>query len=264
MLRHRVVPFEIKSSEPDGSSFTGYAACYNNVDAYRHILAPGCFNDSLSDFIHNDGFIGGMNHNWDEPVGRPTDVKEDANGLMVTGSVVETAHGKDVRILLSQGIVRKLSIGFMIKGHEYLEDADAVKEYWKSNSYKPSAQDEAMSKYGALLVTKGVLKEASPVMFPANDRADIIGVKSEDPDLLGIEVLQKLCNQVRFLTADPKSVEYIQALGGPLMKDLLEALSPFANPPREDPSELGSLEKVKYLKAAHEQVARFQALLAGV
>ncbi len=253
----KAVPFELKSAEPDGSQFTGYAACYNSVDAYRHILEPGCLKDSLHDFLHKDGFIGGMNHNHSQPIGKPIDVKEDANGLIITGSVVDTNHGKDVKILLKEGVVRKLSIGFYINAWERLEDADAVDNYWQSKGYTPSAQDKAMVQYGALLVKKGTLKETSPVMIPANGGADIFGVKADDP-MTALSQLEQISTTLKMLAQSPAGKD-LWKMASPLLEEVRVTLVSLAADPDQPAREL----QLMHLKAMGQN-ARLQKLLVGV
>ncbi len=172
----KILPFELKSASGDNSTFAGWANAFFNIDAAQEIVDKGAFTDTLPEFM-DSGFIGGLNHNWDCPIGKPTSAQEDDKGLFVEGKISPTEHGKDCMILLKDKVIRKMSIGYRVLGAEMLEDAEAVAEYWKSRGYAPSAKDIAASQYGARLLTKLHLFEFSPVVAAANDMADITRVK---------------------------------------------------------------------------------------
>lgn len=210
-LDYVTVPFELKNASGDGSTFEGWAACFNNVDGYGDIIAPGAFNDGLKSFL-NDGFIGGMNHDWDQPIGRPTSAEEQEKGLYVAGEISDTSHGKDCKILLKDGVIKKLSIGFRTTGREYLEDADKVNAYWMKAGYTPSAEDIASAQHGARLLTKIRLYEFSPVTVPANNRADITQVKSDLGSLNFAEQTNRVLGYLEDLIGRAEAVKALRAV----------------------------------------------------
>lgn len=202
----KILPFELKSASGDGSEFAGYANCFNNVDAAQEIVAPGAFKDTLEEFMAT-GFIGGLNHQWDSPIGRPVSAKEDATGLFVEGKISPTMHGKDCMVLLKDNVIKKMSIGYRVLGDEVLADAKEVEDYWKDVGYKPSAKDIAASQYGVRLLTKLRLMEFSPVTVPANDMADITRVKRYDADEIVTErQFEKLLRDVGFARDAAKTI----------------------------------------------------------
>lgn len=177
-LQFKTFPFEVKSSASDGSTFEGLVSVFHNIDSYNEIVDDEAFNADLSDFMA-EGFIGGLNHNWDDPIGTPQPgTKVAKNGLHLVGSVIDTAHGMDVRKMLKAGVVKKLSIGFRTLGRQTLETAEEVEEYWKSKGYSPNADDLARAQSGATVLTRIKLYEGSPVTVAANDLAVITAVKA--------------------------------------------------------------------------------------
>jgi HK97 family phage prohead protease len=212
-LERKTVAFELKAVGDDGGWFEGYAAVFNNIDWWGDIIAPGAFQDTLPQFL-KEGFVGGLNHGWSDPIGKPLEASEDQRGLFVKGSIEETAHGKDCRVLIKEGVVKKMSIGFLAKDRSYLETAEEVEKYWQSVGYTPSEEDRALSKCGARLLTKVRLYEFSPVTLPANGRADITDAKS-GPDGLpalhehSLQVIEDLEGLVKRLsgTAQKRSGE---------------------------------------------------------
>ena len=177
-MQFKSVPFEVKASNPDGSSFEGKASPFWNIDSYGEIVDDKAFDQDLGDFLEN-GFVGGLNHDWSNPVGKPmSGTRAMGDHLHIKGSVIDTTHGLDVRKLLSAGIVRKLSIGYRTMGDMMLNDADEVANYWDTKGYTPNAQDIARAQMGARVLTRIKLLEVSPVTVPANDLAMITAVKA--------------------------------------------------------------------------------------
>lgn len=191
-LQFKTFPFEVKSSAPDGSQFQGLVSVFHNIDSYGEIVDDTAFNADLQDFLEN-GFIGGLNHNWDNPIGKPqagTRITE--KGLHLVGNIVDTSHGMDVRKLLSNGVVKKLSIGYSTLGTKLLQDAEEVQAYWQSKGYTPNETDLARAEHGATVLTRLKLYEGSPVTVPANDLATITAVKAAQARTL----LQELIDDV--------------------------------------------------------------------
>lgn len=179
-LELKILPFEMKATEGDGSEFEGIASGFNNVDSYGDIICPGAFKDTLPQFL-SDGFIGGLNHDWDNPIGKPTKAKETALGLEVGAKISDTTAGRDVKILLKDGVIKKLSIGFMTLMRTWLDTAEEVMAYWESVGYTPSLEDTMNAAYGVRLLQKVRLFEFSPVTVPANSLCDITNIKSGSP-----------------------------------------------------------------------------------
>lgn len=172
----KILPFELKSASGDGSQFSGYANCFHNIDAAQEIVAMGAFKDTLAQFM-DVGFIGGLNHSWDCPIGKPVSAVEDMKGLFVEGKISATMHGQDCMVLLKDNVIKKMSIGYRVEGTTELADAEEVASYWKDNGYTPNTSDIALAQRGATVLTKLFLYEFSPVTVPANLLADITRVK---------------------------------------------------------------------------------------
>ncbi len=175
-MERKTLPFEMKVNTME-SEIQGYASAFNNLDDVGDIVAPGAFADSLGEFIAS-GFLGGLNHDWDNPIGRPLEAHEDGKGLWIRGAISDTAAGQDCHRLMKDGVITKLSIGFRTLEQKYLDTANAVRDYWRNVGYAPSRDEWARAAQGARLITKAQLIEVSPVTVPANRLAEIIGVKT--------------------------------------------------------------------------------------
>ncbi len=180
-IEHKSLAFTLKTASEDGGEFEGLASAFYCIDDsyWNDIIAPGAFKADLPEFLES-GFVGGCNHDWDQPIGRPTFAEETPEGLSVKASISETTHGKDMRVLMKDGVIKRMSIGFRTLAREYLQTAEEVMSWWVRHGYTPSSEDVAKSQYGARVLTRIKLYEFSPVAVPANQRAVITGVKSGD------------------------------------------------------------------------------------
>ena len=161
--RFRSGAFKLKDLDEKTGHFTGYASVFGNVDSYRDVLEMGAFKKTLSENGHRVKVL--WQHDPYTPIGRPVEMREDDRGLYVEAKVSETTAGKDALILLRDGVIDELSIGY-----------SPVKDVW-----------DADSKTRRLTEVK--LWEFSPVTWAANDLALIQGVKhldDLDPALLAL------------------------------------------------------------------------------
>jgi HK97 family phage prohead protease len=240
----KILPFELKSASGDGSTFAGYSNAFFNIDTAQEIVDKGAFLETLPEFMAT-GFIGGLNHNWDCPIGKPMSAQEDAKGLFVEGKISPTEHGKDCMVLLKDGVITKMSIGYRVLGAEMLDDAEAVANYWKDRGYTPSAKDIAAAQYGAKLLTKLHLYEFSPVTVPANSMADITRVKRYDADEIDNERdFEKFLRDAGFARAAAKTI-CVSGFKALRQRDVEEAPTeadeekseapPTPDPPTEEP-----------------------------
>ena len=181
-MKHSIVGCQFKMDDADDKTFHGYATAYYRVDdsSYRDVIAPGAFDGSLKMFLE-EGFIGGLNHDWEEPIGRPVAVEADTHGLRFKACISDTQKGRDARTLMSDGVIKRVSIGFKVLpgGADYIGGIDGMKKCWDEWGYMPSEEDAEKAEKGCRVIRKGRLFEISPVTVAANAGAVIMGVKSE-------------------------------------------------------------------------------------
>ena len=146
--------YELKDSyvDMDERTFKGYASTWDE--------------DKVGDVIHQGSFIKSINEAFpakrikvlwqhSEPLGMPTEMYEDNIGLYVKGKVSKTRLGDEALELMRDGVVDRMSIGFMIPQGKADYDEDGVRH-----------------------IREVKLMEFSPVTFPANEAAIITGVKN--------------------------------------------------------------------------------------
>lgn len=155
-LEFKSYRFELKDIDttPEGRvRFNGYASVFGNEDSYGDVIEQGAFRKTLSE---NAGRVKILwQHDPYTPIGKPTVMKEDAVGLYTEGLLSRTTQAKDAGILLEDGVVDELSIGF--------------------SPVKFAMRESQRS--GGRSLQEVRLWEYSPVTWAANDLATITGVK---------------------------------------------------------------------------------------
>lgn len=145
-------------ADGDTGRFSGYASVFGGVDSYGDTIVKGAFELTLKKHGKPKMFFG---HDWSTlPIGKWTVAKEDDHGLFVEGELtLASSMGRDVYAALKHGTLDGLSVGgFVSKGDFDETETGRVIRRWS------------------------VLKEISPVTFPADSAAtvDLASVKGED------------------------------------------------------------------------------------
>lgn len=166
----------------DSGGFEGYASVFYKLDRHGHVVMPGAFLKSLKKFL-NEGFIGGIGHDYGKPIGKYTKAYEDHRGLYVVADLSDVPEAKTVRTLLKDGVLTKLSIGYEQMETEKVS-MNHLKDIWEKAGYKPNEDDRFRIKQfgrdGVTLIKEANLLEVSPVSIPSNDDARILAYKSLD------------------------------------------------------------------------------------
>lgn len=169
------VPLELKEIDADGH-FVGYASIFNNIDSYRDIVMPGAFEKTIK---KTKGIFPILaDHDPYKQIGWNTEAEEDKRGLKVTGQLnMEVQLARERHSLAKQakeiGGKSGLSIGYVTK----ISERDETKRTKK--------------------LLEVDLWEYSFVVFPANDKANVVRVKT---------LMENLGISVDY-TEDPKGLE---------------------------------------------------------
>lgn len=192
---------QVKEISEDGE-FSGYASVYDVIDAYREVVAPGAFANSLRSWAAKDRLPPALwQHDRREPVGPFRKMVEDQKGLYVEGQLLvdDVQRAREARALMKAKAVSGLSIGF-----------DVVVEEWDSKT--------------KLLTLKEIdLWEVSIVTFPANEAAQVEAVKSIMDDMRARSGLPSVRQFEGFLREAGFSNSQAKAIAsrglGPLLRD---------------------------------------------
>jgi HK97 family phage prohead protease len=149
-----------KSFSDDGKYgyFEGYGSIFGNIDSGGDIIERGAFIDSLAQRMPKMLW----QHSSSEPIGVYEVAYEDEKGLFLRGKIfLEISRGREAYILLKNGAIDGLSIGFRSGQSEWREE---------------KVEEQYIRRY-----TKANLYEVSLVTFPMNELANIHAVKSAIP-----------------------------------------------------------------------------------
>ena len=108
---HKTLSFRTEEYDEESGIFSGYAAVYGNIDSGGDIIEPGAFTKTIAEgwervkilALHNDCWL---------PIGRPLELREDSNGLFIKAKISDTSMGRDIKVLLKDGVLTELSIGY--------------------------------------------------------------------------------------------------------------------------------------------------------
>lgn len=154
--------------EDDGSTFTGYASTFGNVDLGGDTILKGAYKETLK--------VNGMpkmffNHDqYAVPIGKWLKAVEDDYGLLLTGEFTPgNTMAEQVRAALKHGTVDSMSIGYALKAGDFQETAT-----------------------GRTIKRVARLAETSIVTFPMDPHAkvDLASVKSFTDELAAVETIR--------------------------------------------------------------------------
>ncbi len=136
---------QFKSDNNENLIITGYASVFDTVDNYNDIIASGAFKSA--DFQKVKLL---WQHDHTKPIGIINRLYEDEKGLFLEASInCNLSQGRETALLIKQGAVDGLSIGFTVNKSSFGKD-------------------------GSRVITDIKLWEISVVTFPANSRAQIV------------------------------------------------------------------------------------------
>ena len=158
----KAVPLEEAELSVDGTSgrFQGYGSVFNGEDSYGDTILENAYEPALK------GLGSGVlpiffNHAiYDVPIGKWTSVTQTNKGLFCKGQLtLSIGKAAEVYEALKAGTVTGLSVGIGLQKSDY---------DWKSGGM------------GRTIKSVSLLREISVVNFPADSKARVSVVKSED------------------------------------------------------------------------------------
>lgn len=145
--------FQINVIEESTGVITGYGSVFGNVDSWGDVVEKGAFLRTIEQ--RKIPIL--WQHNSDEPIGLWDEISEDDYGLKMRGHLLidDVAKAREAYALVKSGVVNGLSIGYIPKDYSY--DVENYRHISDVNLY-----------------------EVSLVTFPANEKAIITDIKSDD------------------------------------------------------------------------------------
>jgi uncharacterized protein len=189
---------------------TGYYSVFGNVDSDGDMIMPGAFTKTI-----NENGPQGKNrimhlwqHNPLEPIGKPSLLKEDGEGLYFETKLAKTTRGIDALKLYEDGIINEHSIGFNVVRKEqksnYVEIHD-IKLWegstvtWGANSMTRTTGIKSLNDIETILTQKETIYKALKK-----------GTYTDETFLLLIEQLEYFDNELKSyeqVSTQPEQVE---------------------------------------------------------
>ena len=146
------------TEDEDKYLFEGYASTFNNVDSGFDRILPGAFTKTIK---NRNKSIKVMRDHY-TLIGVIESAIEDEKGLFVKGKISKTATGMDTYLLMKDGAITDMSIGYVVIESNYItEDKKEIREIKEVELY-----------------------EISVTPWGMNSQAEITDVKSRDADTI--------------------------------------------------------------------------------
>lgn len=162
-LCYKSTAFDVKAMGDDGSgSFDLYASVFGNVDRHGEIVTPNAFKN-LDEFVASGwGAVNHTNYGPDLGIAMIDEATQDAIGLRIKGRFHSTADAQSVRTKIRERMAASKAVKCSF-GYEVLDATEEMRE----------------GKRVVLLKALNI-HEFSFVNSPANPKAEVVGMKSDE------------------------------------------------------------------------------------
>lgn len=158
MMEYKSFPaeFQIKQDDSDGMTFEGYASTFGNVDDGNDIIKRGAFKRTINNrFKRGQGsLIKVLRGHWDL-IGIPIAMSEDDHGLFTESKVSHTPLGEETMVLIKDGALDRLSIGYKAIKFEKDEETD-IRTLKEIKLYEYSVVEFAMNEMAQITGSKAL------------------------------------------------------------------------------------------------------------
>ncbi|OLN21715.1 hypothetical protein BTO30_13515 [Domibacillus antri] len=193
-IEQKALTFEIKAVDDETNIIEGYASTFGgDPDAYGDVIKKGAFTKTIQESGDRIKFL--WQHDWNHPIGKVVEVREDDIGLYFKAKISSTTKGQEAMQLMKDKVIDRVSIGYRT----------VKSEYDNENNIR--------------ILTEIRLFEISAVTFPANDNAVITNAKNAPEQKAGRVLSKQNENLVRGV------LDAVKSLIEPL-EELLAAVDP--------------------------------------
>lgn len=159
-----VKSFEIKADKQESNLYIeGYGLRFGNLDSWNDIIEPGAVDAFMDDEKARRRCKLCAMHDMMTPIGVIEEMKVDENGLWFRAKISNTDAGKDMAILIEDGVINEFSIGYRAKKWWYDEEKE-IRHLTDIYLYEISAVTRAANDEAVLTNTErkgeGEMKQA--------------------------------------------------------------------------------------------------------
>jgi hypothetical protein len=108
---YKRLKFDLEEYDEEQGIFSGYAAVFGNIDTGGDIIEPGAFTKTIAEGWERVKILA-LHNDYELPIGKPLELREDAHGLYIKGKISDTTTGRDVKTLLRDRVLNEMSIGY--------------------------------------------------------------------------------------------------------------------------------------------------------
>ncbi len=172
-IKRRTMAFRATDAADGKTTVAGHGVAWGSRNFYGEVFVPGAFVDTLSRKSSTKPLIIGYEHR--EAIGRWTTHREEPDlGLYLEGPISDTTSGRDAAVLVRDGVITGLSIGFYDDDWVYASAGERV------TFDTPYGQRAFQNDEPTFYIVRCELVEVSLVMAPADDEARLVAVRSRD------------------------------------------------------------------------------------
>ena len=187
--------FELKDVDSNSKKVSMYLAKFDNLDSDGDVIRKGAFTKSLKEhgvLTESNRKIAFLrHHDWQQPIGKFIELKEDSEGLFAVAKMGRTQIAEDSFKDYEDGIIREHSIGF-----QYIKDKMKFVE------------DKSFGGKGYFEIKEVKLFEGSAVTFGANSLTNVISItKGEQRETFLSDLNANFNNTLKTLTERMESSE---------------------------------------------------------
>lgn len=154
---YKTFHFELKSADDENGEFSGYAAVFGNRDSGNDIIEKGAFTKTLTEDFDRIKILF-QHEDYDLPIGKPLELREDEKGLFIRGRISDTQKGRDIRTLLKDGVLNELSIGYDVVAFDY-DGESGVRRLREIRLWEVSVVTWAMNEEARIDEVKSFIEE---------------------------------------------------------------------------------------------------------
>lgn len=147
------------------------AVAWGSRNSYGEVFVPGAFAEDLATHSDRKPIVMGLYH--DRAIGRWASAVEMEVALRLGGQVSDTSDGRDAAVLVKDGALTGVSIGFWEDDYQFAAANKRV------TFQTPLGERSYMFDQPTWYVLKARILEASLVMCPSDDEARVVTARSK-------------------------------------------------------------------------------------